>query len=93
MKKNRKINKKEFKQKHSQCAICEENRVECLEVHRIIFGKDEGKYTDHNSICLCASCHNYLHHDKIKIIGKFDSTKGSVLIYIDDNGKEIIKPL
>jgi len=82
-------NKKLFKKKSKECKICGEKRYELLDSHRWhITGKDGGKYTTINTLCLCVQCHRLVHSEKIKIIGVFHSTKGKLLNYIDEKGKE-----
>jgi len=86
--------KKTFKQKIGKCQICKEKEYSLLDTHRyIITGKDGGKYSNNNCLCLCTTCHRLVHAEKIKIIGIFHSTMGKVLIYIDQNNKEIIKKI
>lgn len=94
MKRNRLIDKKVYKKSHGKCAICGLDTYEALDVHRWkIEGKDGGKYTKGNSICLCANHHRLVHAEKIIIKGIFNSTAGEVLIYDDENGDEQINLL
>lgn len=87
---NRNINKKSFKQFMSKCSICDENHPSLLDVHRIIPGKDNGKYTEYNSVCLCCKCHRLCHNGDIEITGIFDSTSGKVLIYKQNQVEHIV---
>jgi 5-methylcytosine-specific restriction endonuclease McrA len=90
---NRSIqNKKEWKDAHPKCMICGNDERETLEVHRITPGKDGGKYNDWNCVSCCGNCHAKIHAHKIKLIGKFTSTSGVVLI-AEIDGKEEIIPL
>jgi len=79
------ISKKAFKRRAGECQICGEKRYELLDVHRIIEGS---KYEDRNCVCICTSCHRKHHTKIIKIIGWFDSSKGKILNFIDENGEE-----
>lgn len=83
------ISKKAFKQRIGICQICGEKDKSVLDVHRWrTEGKDGGKYTIDNCVCVCCICHRKLHSKKISIIGKFLSTGGYLLNYIDENGQE-----
>ena len=64
---------------------------ELLDVHRIIHGKDGGKYESSNCICLCTSCHRKHHSGLITIKQWYSSSKGKVLYYIDENGEDQFK--
>ena len=78
------INKKTFKKQQKQCYICGEDKYELLDVHRWgIEGKDGGKYSNDNCICVCVKCHRLIHSDKIKIIGTYNSSAGKLINYID----------
>lgn len=83
------ISKQSFKHRHGMCQICNEKRFELLDVHRWrIEGKNGGKYTNDNCLCVCTKCHRLIHSQKIKIIGYYNSTAGKLLNYIDETGKE-----
>jgi 5-methylcytosine-specific restriction endonuclease McrA len=83
------ISKKTFKRRAGACQICGEKDQDLLDTHRWYKeGKDGGKYTSDNCVCVCSLCHRKLHSKKIKIIGIFMSTCGYVLNYIDENGQE-----
>lgn len=83
------VNKKTFKNRIGRCQICGEKDKNLLDVHRWYKeGKDGGKYTTDNCVCVCCKCHRLLHSKKIKIIGVFMSTCGKVLNYTDENGQE-----
>lgn len=90
--KNRSIDKKIKKLSDASCRICGESNVSVLDVHRIKPGEDGGKYSEFNSITLCANCHRKVHSKEIKITGKYKSTNGFVFSFIDESGKETIKP-
>ena len=78
--------KKYFKTISKKCYICGEKNYKLLDVHRI---KEGGKYQITNVVCLCTKCHRKHTTGIIKIIGWKHSTKGDLLHYIDENGKEI----
>ena len=83
------ISKKAFKRRAGECQICGEKKYELLDTHRWRKeGKDGGKYTTDNCICVCTTCHRLIHSNKIKIIGTYNSTAGKLLNYTDENGEE-----
>jgi len=83
------ISKKSFKRRQGCCQICGELEYKLLDVHRWrIEGKDGGKYSNSNCICVCVKCHRLIHTNNIKIIGVFNSTAGKLLNYIDSDGEE-----
>lgn len=82
------ISKKFFKTKNKQCYICEENKYELLDTHRLEAG---GKYSNSNCVCLCSNCHRKHHSGLITIKRWYNSTNGKVLHYIDENGEEQFK--
>jgi hypothetical protein len=85
------ISKKTFKHKHKCCQICDEPEYKLLDTHRIIHGCDGGKYENTNCVCLCTSCHRKHHTGLITVKRWYNSTKGRVLHYIDENGEEQFK--
>ena len=83
------LSKKSFKRRCGKCHICGEKEYKLLDVHRWrVEGKDGGKYSNDNCLCVCVSCHRLIHANSIKIIGIFNSSCGKLLNYIDTNGKE-----
>jgi 5-methylcytosine-specific restriction endonuclease McrA len=82
------IDKQVFKKIAGKCQICPEDRYELLDVHRIIPGADDGKYTRSNSVCLCSNCHRLVHHGWYTIIGWRNSTAGRVLMVKVGSGDE-----
>lgn len=81
------MDKKMFKKKYGKCAICEERQYEILDVHRIAEGQE---YEEGNCLVLCCRCHRMHHAGLLKIINKFYSTGGWILIYEQD-AKEVTK--
>ncbi len=70
-----------------KCYFCEEENYDLLDAHRIIPGEQGGKYNDHNILVLCSNCHRKTHSGSLQILGKFMSTRGWVIRYVED-GKE-----
>lgn len=86
---NKIINKKAKKHMDGKCYFCSCDQYELLDVHRIVEGKDGGKYVEYNCVTVCVSCHRKIHNGLIKIFRKYYSTIGKyVLHYIDENGVE-----
>lgn len=85
----KKLSKKQIKKRcDKKCYFCDCETYELLDVHRIIEGKNGGKYTEWNMCTTCCMCHRKIHSNIIKILGKYYSTKGYVIHYIDENGVE-----
>lgn len=67
------------------CEICRNDNKSVLHNHHVIERTELNTNNHHtNLVCLCANCHNALHHNQIKILGLFDSTKkpyGRTVIY------------
>ena len=82
---NTKVNKKLFKLKKRQCAICGESNYNLLDVHRIQEGKE---YSESNCVALCCNCHRRHHSKEITVKEKRYSTDGWVLI-LEKDGKEL----
>ena len=82
------INKKIYKRSEGKCRICGETDYDLLNVHRILPGCEQGKYSTVNTVCLCLSCHRKVHTGRITILGWYTSTKGKVLHIIKEDGKE-----
>ena len=86
------IDKKVKKLKNRKCLFCEIDKYELLNVHRLIPGEQDGRYTEYNTICCCCLCHTKIHVGLLKIIGKYSTGYDYVLNYIDEEGVERIKP-
>lgn len=82
------MREKELRKKiNNKCLFCGEADKNVLDVHRILPGKDGGKYTLPNTVRCCANCHRKCHSGEIEIKGWYFSTKGMVL-HCFKNGKE-----
>jgi len=85
----KRLSKKQIKKRvDKKCYFCNCEDYELLDVHRIVPGEEGGKYTDWNMVTTCCLCHRKIHAEKIKILGRYMSTKGAVLHFIDENGQE-----
>ena len=82
--------KQKFKRISKKCRICGEDDYTLLDVHRIVPGKDGGKYTNWNSVTLCCKCHRLVHGGNIKIKGWHNSTAGKILLIGRDDEEEFI---
>lgn len=81
------INKQARKRSEGKCYLCGENDYSLLDVHRIVEGKNGGRYTEHNTVVLCANCHRRTHYGALTIHRWYNSTNGRVLHYTE-NGEE-----
>jgi hypothetical protein len=82
------INKKYKKLYEKVCYICGEDDYDLLDVHRIIPGEEGGKYTEHNSLVMCANCHRKSHSGRIKMDRKYQSTTGRTVLHYWEDGEE-----
>jgi hypothetical protein len=71
-----------------QCFFCEEKDLKLLDCHRIVPGS---KYTLWGTLCLCANCHRKIHSGIIQILGKYSSTIGPVIEYVENGVAKIRK--
>jgi len=83
----KKVNKKLYKKVAGKCKVCGINIYDVLEVHRIIFGSNQGEYTVDNVVCLCGNCHSLVHKEKIFIDKWYHTTDGRKIRVII-NGEE-----
>lgn len=80
--------KQEKKHADKKCIFCGESDYSLLDVHRLEAG---GIYSEWNTVTSCANCHRKCHSGRINILGKFNSTGGVLLHYIEDNEEKMIK--
>jgi hypothetical protein len=71
-----------------QCYFCENNDYCQLQVHRIDEGKDGGKYTEFNTVVVCANDHCRIHNGQIVIDRKYYSTSGKWILHFWEDGVE-----
>lgn len=68
-----------------KCQLCGETDYALLDCHRIIPGEQGGKYTNKNTVVMCANCHRKTHAGRLTIEGKWFSTSGRwKVLYIED---------
>ena len=88
MRKAHLIDKQATKHSAKKCTFCPESDYNVLDVHRIVEGKDGGKYTDQNTVVVCACCHRKIHAGEIEVLGKFYSTAGRYVVNYRHHGEE-----
>ena len=86
---DRLINKQRKKKSVGKCFFCGNEDYAILDCHRIVEGRDGGKYTDHNTIVACANCHRKIHDEQIVIDRKYPSTSGKKVLRYWENGEEL----
>lgn len=67
----KKIEKKVYQEANSQCAFCDENNVESLQVHHMLPKANGGGDEFENLILVCASCHTKIHGGTINMTDVF----------------------
>jgi hypothetical protein len=82
------IDKQLFKRVAGKCRFCPCNDYAALHVHRIISGEDDGRYTEDNSVAVCANCHSFVHDGQILIDRYYLCTNGRRMLRIYRNGIE-----
>lgn len=87
----RQSRKKVYKLYNKKCFFCGESNENLLDAHRIIPGKDGGKYVTSNMLCICSNCHRKVHSGVIVVDRKYKSTNGTVVHYFIGN-EEFWKP-
>lgn len=75
------INKVAKKHLDKKCRFCSCDVYELLDVHRISYDFEVNKYTDFNTITVCALCHRKIHAGIIKIDRKYFSTSGQWVLH------------
>jgi len=85
------INKQIKKKIDRKCFFCDVCDYESLHVHRIEYGEKGGRYTESNSLVVCANDHAKIHSGKIIIDKKYFSTSGCVLHYWMDGEEYWVK--
>jgi len=90
VKKKKLIDKKIEKLKYGKCIFCGEDNLGVLDVHRIVYGSEGGRYTKANTLCACATCHRKIHQEIIVVVGKYSTGVQDVIIYLDENNEEKI---
>jgi hypothetical protein len=80
-----KIAKKHF---DGKCYFCSCDNYNLLDVHRISYDSNVNKYTDFNTITVCALCHRKIHSGIIKIDRKYFSTSGKWVLHFWVEGEE-----
>jgi hypothetical protein len=87
-----KLSKKQIKKRiEGQCHFCGETDYDLLDLHRIVEGKDGGKYTNHNTVVCCSKCHRKCHSGRIEILGKHFCTSGQWVVNYIEDGEEKMK--
>ena len=80
---------KKIKLMDGLCLFCRERDYDLLDVHRILEGKNGGKYTRANTITSCSKCHRKIDSGRISKITKYVSTGGIVVCYTEDGVDKI----
>ena len=88
MKRKKLINKKIKKHIDKKCVFCGEDDYNLLDVHRIVPGKEGGRYSEINTATNCVNCHRKCHSGRIKILGKHFCTSGRYIIHCFIDGEE-----
>lgn len=84
----RTINKIEKKRSEKVCHLCPNDDYSQLDVHRIVPGELGGKYTNHNTVILCVSCHRRVHAGQITIERWYSTSAGRKVLHYWENGEE-----
>jgi hypothetical protein len=71
------------------CFFCKEDNYSILDSHRIVPGSEGGKYTEFNTLTVCASCHRRIHAGSIVIDRKYNSTLGRPILHCWIDGNEV----
>lgn len=89
-KKSRKMSRQQILKRYEGCCyFCLEDKYHLLDAHRILPGREGGKYKHwDNMLCLCALCHRKVEHGDIKILGRYNSTNGYKVLHVLEDGEE-----
>ena len=71
-----------------KCYFCDEADYAVLDVHRIVPGCENGKYSDFNSLTVCANCHRRIHDGQITILGRYFCTSGRLVLHVKIGDEE-----
>jgi hypothetical protein len=88
MRKRKLIDKKATKHVARKCYFCPVDNYASLHCHRIVPGEEGGKYTDANTVVVCANHHTQIHDGQIVIDRKYPSTAGRTVLHYWENGEE-----
>ena len=88
MRKKTLIDKKITKHVARKCYFCPEDNYATLACHRIVPGEEGGKYTDANTVVVCANHHTKIHDGHIVIDRKYPSTAGKTVLHFWEDGVE-----
>lgn len=83
------MNKKHKKLSDGSCCFCGEDDYDLLDLHRIKPGSEGGRYTEHNTLTVCATCHRKIHAGRIQTYRKYYSTSGTYILHCEVDGKEL----
>lgn len=76
------------KRADGKCYFCGQDDYSLLDAHRIVEGAKGGKYTDFNTLTVCALCHRKIHSGRIQILGRHYSTAGRYVLHYIEDGEE-----
>lgn len=93
MKKKKLVNKVAKKRLEGKCTFCDIADYSLLEVHRIVFGENGGKYHPHNSLTVCRNCHARIHSGELRIDKKYQGITGEYFLHYWEKDKEEWKKL
>jgi len=82
------MDKRALKRWKGRCLFCGESRYESLQVHRVVPGKDGGRYAEGNVTVLCANCHSQVTAGRLKVLRLYRSTFAHWVAHCVVNGEE-----
>lgn len=71
-----------------KCHLCSESDYHVLDAHRIIPGREGGKYYNENIVILCSNCHRRVEAGEIQILGRYKSSNGKLVLHIKKDEQE-----